>query len=811
LPFPSFTALDDAGTGDARRLLARGAEALRLGDPATAWLIADLLVRRRGGAEAMPYLLRASALARLGRAQESRRDLERAAFCGPYDGAVNSALLAVGSDAERGKALERLVEGGEGHWDHDLATALVRSGRRAAVVCSGDADGIALSGWAATPRTLHLTRAGDATHDAVVLAIDRPAGGSLPGFLGSTHVPWPAGEHALAIGSDEPDVLVRPRAVHRPEAEDGPAAHDGRDASREGRSLLVIVPVYDDFPATEACFRALADNWPGDRPVRVVAVDDVTPDARIAGLLDELAAGGGIELVRNRINLGFAASVNRALRMRRAGEDVVLLNADTVVPPDALARLHDILLADPEIGTLTPLSNNGEDTSIPSRFAANPLGTDAEIAALNALAWQANGDRTVAMPNGIGFCMMIAAPLLARQPLLPVSFGRGYYEDVAYCLTAREKGFANLCATGVYVGHHGSRSFQSDKQWLVKRNLKRLAGRFPGYRAEADTFFADDPLRDDAARIERAWLEGRQVLLVLAAAGAAARVGAARLRELSRSTAPMVIASVADAGTVILRGGEGGYPQSLTIDRRQPDDQALLHRLARACDAVVLVDPDWLPSDLGAIARQATNVAATIVTSAPSDRPGAPPRLASRAAIHATSRSLADLWQRHGSTVQPPPAASRPARPGLPERSDVLYLLSADDDGESLQLCTELGRIWQERGSKAASLVAIGADAPAGETTAAAWLGSISADEFAEWFPLAGPGPVLLASRSFGCGDPRLDSWRMQDHPVAWFETGLSEPRFEGRGLALPGDWPAETISRALGGWLERLARSRAA
>lgn len=812
MPYPSFTALENAGAANPRRLLAKGAEALRLGDPATAWLIADLLVRARGGAEAMPYLLRASSLARLGRMPDSRRDLERAAFCDPYDGSVNGALLVVGTEAERGKALERLVESRGGLWDHDLATALVRSGRHAAVAPLPDAGGIALSGWAATPRTLHLVLEGEALRETVALVIDRPAGGSSPGFLGSARLGWPAAGQALMIGSGEPDVLVHPGILHRPEAETAPPAAEAMDVAPAGRALLIIVPVYDDRDATEACFRSLADNLPDDRPVRVVAVDDRAPDPEVAVLLDQLAARGRIELLRNGINLGFAASVNRALGTRRPGEDVLLLNADTVVPPGALARLHDILLADPRIGTLTPLSNNGEDTSIPQRFTANPLGTDEEIATLNALAWQANGDRTIAMPNGVGFCMMIAAPLLARQPLLPMSFGRGYYEDVAFCLRAGEQGFASLCASGVYVGHHGARSFQTDKQWLVKRNLKRLTGGFPGYKAAADAFFATDPLREDAARIERAWLEGRRVLLVLAAAGSAARVGPARLRELSRSSAPMVIATLGDAGTLTLRGGEGGFPQSLTLDRRQPDDQALLQRLARACDAVVLVDPDRLPSDLGAIARQATNVAATVVTSVPSDRPGAPPRwAASGGAIHATSNQLADLWRRHGSTIQPMALAPPAARRGQSGRSDVLYLLPMRDDDESLRLCTELGRIWPVRGGAAPSLVAVGADAPAGEANATIWLGPMAVEAFTEWFPLAGPGPVLLASRMFGCGDARLDAWRVAGHPVAWFETGLAEPRFEGQGLVLPADAPAEAVAVALAGWLDRLARSRAA
>lgn len=810
MPFPSFVALQGAGSADARRLLARAAEALRAGDAATAWLIADMLVRTRGGAEAAPYLLRASAFARLGRIQECRLDLGSAALCAPYDLTVIDAVLATGGAQDRELAVQRLAGRSEHDPDDALTARLAAAGKRAVVIGTSRPDGVRLSAWAARPQTVALEDEGEEDRRSLSIAIDRPAGDGRAGFVGDVIVPWGEKDLARAFRGVGDDTLISPTTVLRSEIRP-PAAAGRRDRARVRRGVLVIVPVHDDFEATSACFRSLAENLPQDRPVRVIAVDDVTPDPRVAALLDDLAASGAIELIRNRLNLGFAASVNRGLERRQPGEDVVLLNADTLVPPAALARLHDIVLADPAIGTLTPLSNNGEDTSIPWRFTANPLGSEAEVAELNALAWRANGDSTTVMPNGVGFCMVIAAPLLARQPLMPHGFGRGYYEDVAYCLTARELGFSNRCATGVYVGHHGSRSFQTDKRWLVKRNLERLTEQFPGYRAEADAFHADDPLAEEAARMELFWLQDRRVVLVIAAAGASVHVGDARLRELSGSTAPMIIASVGETGTVTVRGAEGGFPQNLTIDRRHPDDQALLHRLARSCDGLILIDPDRLPGDLAAIGRQATNVVATVVTSAPSAGHDVQPWwAASGAPVHATSRHLAGLWSRRGVTAQAPPAAPQAVNSAAPARQDVVYLLT-DGDDDSRLLCAELGGIWPGYHGNGVSLIAVGARAPADEAGGLAWLGPMAAGDFASWLALAGSGPVLLASRLFGCGDPRLDGWQAEGHPVAWFEAGLAEPRVEGCGLALPDDWPADRIASALAGWLVRLTHSRAA
>src|SRR5690606_14901563 len=105
--------------------------------------------------------------------------------------------------------------------------------------------------------------------------------------------------------------------------------------------------------------------------------------------------------------LGFASSVNRALLAFPEG-DVVLLNDDTLVPPGWLARLAAAAHRKPGIGTVTPLSNNGELTSVPAPFAAVPLPSAKLVAAIDRLAAQQAAGETVELPNGIGFCLYIA-------------------------------------------------------------------------------------------------------------------------------------------------------------------------------------------------------------------------------------------------------------------------------------------------------------------------------------------------------------------------------------------------------------------
>ena len=93
-------------------------------------------------------------------------------------------------------------------------------------------------------------------------------------------------------------------------------------------------------------------------------------------------------------------------------EDVILLNSDTVVPKDFAARLAEAAASDPDIGTVTPLSNNGEETSFPVANEANPIGGHDDVMAIDAIAAKVNAGRIIDIPNGTGFCLYITRECL---------------------------------------------------------------------------------------------------------------------------------------------------------------------------------------------------------------------------------------------------------------------------------------------------------------------------------------------------------------------------------------------------------------
>jgi GT2 family glycosyltransferase len=344
--------------------------------------------------------------------------------------------------------------------------------------------------------------------------------------------------------------------------------------------VTVIVPVYDDYDATRACIQTLREEL---SDCRVVLVNDASPDKRLGDYLKDVATDNRIELIVNTDNIGFVASVNNALARTTCG-DVLLLNSDTIVPKGLIKRLTAAARLSPDIGTVTPLSNNGEFVSFPLANQNNPWGSRSEVEKIDGIAARVNSGQIVDLPTGIGFCLYVTRACLERVGPLSENYTRGYLEDADFCLRARDQGFRNVCATSVYVGHAGSRSFGREKRSLVVRNFRILERRFPKYRAECAAFMAADPLCAARRAIERETFDIQRCRTVLVASvGVMNATAYQRAEELDADERPALILQVhyrTNGGIVVLKNAAGGVPQSLQFDLSLSGDrQSLLHFL----------------------------------------------------------------------------------------------------------------------------------------------------------------------------------------------------------------------------------------
>ena len=275
------------------------------------------------------------------------------------------------------------------------------------------------------------------------------------------------------------------------------------------RPVDVVIPIYRGRAETLACLAAVLAHRP--HGTRVIVVDDASPDATLVADLLALARQRRILLVRQPGNRGFPAAANAGIA-RAAGRDVVLLNSDTIVPPNWLERLQIAACSAPGIGIVSPLSNDATILSYPARDGGNPVPTAAETAALDRLAQRANGAACVDIPVGVGFCLYLRRDCLDAAGVLREDlFAQGYGEENDLCLRARHAGFRIVAATGVFVAHVGGTSFGAARAHLVRRNTAILNRLHPGYDAFIQRHLAADPLAPARARMDALrWRAGRR-------------------------------------------------------------------------------------------------------------------------------------------------------------------------------------------------------------------------------------------------------------------------------------------------------------
>ncbi|WP_279478786.1 glycosyltransferase [Aureimonas sp. SK2] len=369
----------------------------------------------------------------------------------------------------------------------------------------------------------------------------------------------------------------------------------------ERRPVRVVMPVHGDLDATREALRAAvleAGRHPG---ARLVVVDDRSPVPEIVQLVETMAERNFMELRRTPANLGFPGAVALGLEGMDGAEDALVLNADALLPAGAIARLADAVYGAPDIGTATPLSNNGEWTSWPRLGQAAPLPSPPEAARLDATARRLALD-PVDLPNGIGFALFVRHDCLAAIGAPSAIYERGYFEDLEWTLEAARAGFRNVAAPGLFVPHHGSRSFGADKAMLVARNLRRLRRRYPAIRAASAAFRAADPLRIVRARLEEACPPAGRPALFVGPAGSPTLAE----RLYRQGEAGGVVLRWRRAGAVLraeLAGLHGAAPQSLGFDAAE-EPGALAAWLAALDPArIELAGPPPPPSILDALLR----------------------------------------------------------------------------------------------------------------------------------------------------------------------------------------------------------------
>ncbi len=220
----------------------------------------------------------------------------------------------------------------------------------------------------------------------------------------------------------------------------------------------VVIPVYRGLAETQRCIESvMAAHTLTAR--EIVVVDDASPEPALSAWLAERAGEGFFTLIKHAENRGFVASVNDGMRLH-PDRDVVLLNADTEVSYGWLDRLAAHAAREARIGTITPFSNNATICSYPRFCEVNALPMGETTGSLDGHFASANAGKSIEIPVGVGCCLYIRRECLDEiGEFDEAKFGKGYGEEVAFCMQAAKAGYRHLLAADVFVFHQGEVSF----------------------------------------------------------------------------------------------------------------------------------------------------------------------------------------------------------------------------------------------------------------------------------------------------------------------------------------------------------------
>jgi GT2 family glycosyltransferase len=372
-------------------------------------------------------------------------------------------------------------------------------------------------------------------------------------------------------------------------------------------TLDIIIPVYRGEAETRACVQSVLGAL-GTRGAHVVVIDDAGPEASLRAWLRSLRDEGRIELVSHAENRGFVASVNEGMALHR-DRDVILLNSDTEVAGDWFERIARHAARDPRVGSVTPFSGNATICSYPRTLEANALPEGENTASLDQAFAAANRGRGVDIPTAVGFCMFISRRCLeAVGPFDEARYGRGYGEEVDFCMRASRAGFRHLLAGDVYVRHIGEVSFGNvgaDRRLRAQAMVDEL---YPEFQVRLREFLASDPprvlrRRADVQRL-RASAKPRELFVVSATAGEAREAAATLATRATADCEPLLLEVPVGRGTAVLRWMRPGEEFALFLPGDVATGPVLRLLGAVGISRVILADPGAVPSKPLRLARK---------------------------------------------------------------------------------------------------------------------------------------------------------------------------------------------------------------
>ena len=281
------------------------------------------------------------------------------------------------------------------------------------------------------------------------------------------------GEYYKSVNMDQAYLCMEQAEYYCHQSEDVEVIHAAKEEIMQSGKCLVhpvsiVILSYNSKEIMKGCVESIRRTCPRES-YELVVVDNASTD----GITDWLRTQEDIVLQCNIENMGFAGGCNQGIEMASAANDIMLLNNDTVVPPNAIFWLRMGLYERKQVGAVGPLTNYaGNDQQIMGEFHTKEeyLELAAQICAPVRNAYE----NKVWL---VGFAMIIKRSAVDKVGMLDTRYTWGNFEDNDYGMMLTQAGYELLLCYNSFIYHYGSLNMAKDKQKYLtyqKRNKKKL-------------------------------------------------------------------------------------------------------------------------------------------------------------------------------------------------------------------------------------------------------------------------------------------------------------------------------------------------
>ncbi|MGM7702951.1 glycosyltransferase [Pseudalkalibacillus sp. Hm43] len=213
----------------------------------------------------------------------------------------------------------------------------------------------------------------------------------------------------------------------------------------------IVILTYNQLEYTKLCIDSIR-RYTKPGTYEMIIVDNHSTD----GTPEWLHEQDDLKVIYNSVNEGFPKGCNQGIEISN-GDNILLLNNDTIVTYKWLENLTDCLYSSDNIGAVGPVTNN---CSYYQAIKVNYNDIDQmQTFARNYNQQNCDWEERIKL---IGFCLLFKKELVHKIGYLDERYTPGNFEDDDYSYRIKQCGYKLMLVRNTFIHHFGSISWKDD-------------------------------------------------------------------------------------------------------------------------------------------------------------------------------------------------------------------------------------------------------------------------------------------------------------------------------------------------------------